>query len=175
MQVTIWLKNELKPTDVFVLENAGNGCQPSACLSAAVTKLDFMAEPDTSYFIVVDGKRRSLLDEVDVICATSGGAFPAAYFALHREEFFKSFEKRFLKRNVQSELYGELIEPDESGPFLAQAFKVVVDKHVGKIVYMRCARGKISAESIPVLRAGQRCSGTAPARVRQRCRGHNST
>ena len=46
----------------------------------------------------------------------------------------------------ETEEYGELVEPDESGPFLGQAFKVVVDKHVGKIVFMRCFRGKLNAE-----------------------------
>ena len=46
----------------------------------------------------------------------------------------------------ESESFGELVEPDAAGPFLAQAFKVVIDKHVGKIVFMRCLRGKLSAD-----------------------------
>jgi elongation factor G len=45
-----------------------------------------------------------------------------------------------------SDSYGELVQPEESGPFLAQAFKVVVDKHVGKIVYMRAFRGTLKAD-----------------------------
>ncbi|MEE2887294.1 MAG: elongation factor G [Planctomycetota bacterium] len=44
-----------------------------------------------------------------------------------------------------SDSFGELVSPDESGNFLAQAFKVVVDKHVGKIVYMRAFRGTLKA------------------------------
>ena len=35
--------------------------------------------------IVWEGERRSLLDEVDVISAVSGGSFTAAYYALKRE------------------------------------------------------------------------------------------
>ena len=46
-----------------------------------------------------------------------------------------------------TEVYSELISPEEGEPFLAQAFKVVIDKHVGKIVYLRCFRGKLAADA----------------------------
>ena len=45
-----------------------------------------------------------------------------------------------------AEEYGELVEPDASGPFLAQVFKVVIDKHVGRVVYLRCFRGTLKAD-----------------------------
>jgi elongation factor G len=41
-----------------------------------------------------------------------------------------------------SDSFGELVQPDEDASFLAQAFKIVVDKHVGRIAYMRCFRGR---------------------------------
>ena len=44
--------------------------------------------------------------------------------------------------------YGELVEPDPDGPFLAQTFKVVIDKHVGKIAWLRCFRGKHADDGI---------------------------
>jgi NTE family protein len=36
-----------------------------------------------------DGERHSLLDEIDLISAVSGGAFTAAYYALHRARDFR--------------------------------------------------------------------------------------
>ncbi len=54
---------------------------------------------------------RSLLDEVDVISSVSGGSFTAAYYALHGEEAFLDFERRFLTRDVQSDLFWALASP----------------------------------------------------------------
>jgi NTE family protein len=54
--------------------------------------------------IVIDGKRRRLLDEVDGISSVSGGSFTAAYYGLFGDRIFDEFEAKFLKRNVQSEL-----------------------------------------------------------------------
>ena len=42
--------------------------------------------------------------------------------------------------------YGLLVEPDESGPFAAKVFKVVVDPYVGRMSYLRCNRGTLKAD-----------------------------
>lgn len=54
---------------------------------------------------------RSVLAEVDLISANSGGAFLGAYYAIHRESMFRAgadgqtpFERDFLKRRLTAEL-----------------------------------------------------------------------
>jgi len=54
--------------------------------------------------IVIDGKKRRLLDEVDGISGVSGGSFTAAYFGLFGDRIFEDFESRFLKKNIQGGL-----------------------------------------------------------------------
>ncbi len=47
---------------------------------------------------------KRLLDEVDVISSVSGGSFTAAYYGLFGDDIFRSYESRFLRTPVQSEL-----------------------------------------------------------------------
>jgi NTE family protein len=54
--------------------------------------------------IVLGGRKRRLLDEVDTISSVSGGSFTAGYYGLFGERIFQDFESRFLKKNVQGEL-----------------------------------------------------------------------
>ena len=51
-----------------------------------------------------DRRERRLLDEIDLITATSGGSILAAYYALYGEQTFSTFEKEFLLANLQDEL-----------------------------------------------------------------------
>lgn len=61
--------------------------------------------------IVWEGKKKRLLDEVDVISSVSGGSFTAAYYALYGDRIFKDFDTRFLKKNVQGDLQNRLYSP----------------------------------------------------------------
>ena len=61
--------------------------------------------------IVVDGQRRRLVDEVDLITGVSGGSFTALAYALHGERLFSEYEKRFLKRDVQGALVRRALNP----------------------------------------------------------------
>jgi NTE family protein len=54
--------------------------------------------------IIINGKKRRLLDEVDAISSVSGGSFTAAYYGLFGEGIFEDFESRFLKKNIQGAL-----------------------------------------------------------------------
>src|SRR5215510_12063454 len=45
--------------------------------------------------ITWQGRKKRLLDELDVIFALSGGSFPAAYYALYGDRLFQDFEPRF--------------------------------------------------------------------------------
>ncbi|MEW6586368.1 MAG: patatin-like phospholipase family protein, partial [Nitrospirota bacterium] len=51
--------------------------------------------------VTLDGKKRRLLDEIDVISAVSGGSFTAGYYGLFGARIFDDFEARFLKKNIQ--------------------------------------------------------------------------
>lgn len=54
--------------------------------------------------VVIEGRKRRLLDEVDGISSVSGGSFTAGYYGLFGERIFEDFETRFLKRNVEGAL-----------------------------------------------------------------------
>ncbi|WP_170142069.1 patatin-like phospholipase family protein [Thioalbus denitrificans] len=58
-----------------------------------------------------EGRRRRLLDEVDLISSVSGGSFTAAYYGLYGERIFTDFEPAFLKRDVQGSLTRRLLNP----------------------------------------------------------------
>jgi len=51
--------------------------------------------------IVLDGRKRRLLDEVDGISSVSGGSFTAGYYGLFGDRVFEDFENKFLKKNIQ--------------------------------------------------------------------------
>jgi NTE family protein len=61
--------------------------------------------------VMVNGVKRRLLDEVDVISAVSGGTLPAAYYALRGEKTFEEFEERVLSRNLERELALRIFTP----------------------------------------------------------------
>lgn len=54
---------------------------------------------------------RTLLDEVDVISAASGGSFTAMYFALYGKKGLSSFEQDFLRKDIQGALKRSLKSP----------------------------------------------------------------
>ncbi|MEH6457669.1 MAG: patatin-like phospholipase family protein [Cocleimonas sp.] len=54
--------------------------------------------------ITINGKQRRLLDEIDLISSVSGGSFTSAYFGLYGDRIFQDFERKFLKRRVQTQL-----------------------------------------------------------------------
>ncbi len=54
--------------------------------------------------IVLDGRKRRLLDEVDGISSVSGGSFTAGYYGLFGNRIFEDFESKFLKKNIQRSL-----------------------------------------------------------------------
>jgi NTE family protein len=61
--------------------------------------------------VVIDGKRRRLLDEVDGISGVSGGSFTAGYYGLFGDRIFEDFEGKFLKKNIQGKLLLGVLNP----------------------------------------------------------------
>jgi NTE family protein len=54
--------------------------------------------------VVIDGKKRRLLDEIDGISSVSGGSFTAGYYGLFGDRIFEDFESKFLKKSIQGAL-----------------------------------------------------------------------
>ena len=69
--------------------------------------------------VTPDGELHSLLDEVDIISAVSGGAFTAAYYAMFGKEAFDSYAPRFLNHDTEKDLWNKILKPS-SWPRLAK-------------------------------------------------------
>jgi NTE family protein len=89
---------------VVILAFSGGGYRAAALAHAVMSLL-----ADTS--IQWEGRRSSLLQEVDVISAVSGGSLAAAYFALHPDTFLEEFPARVLGIDLQSLLIKRMMSP----------------------------------------------------------------
>lgn len=96
---------------LFALSFSGGGTR-AAALSYGVLEELHQTE------IMVDGKPRRLIDEVDIITGVSGGSFTGLAYALYGERLFTEYEERFLKRNVQGDLAKIFFNPFKWGKFI---------------------------------------------------------
>ncbi len=92
------------PQTLFVLSFSGGGTRAAAFSYGVLEELRRTE-------IVVEGKRRRLIDEVDLMTGVSGGSFTALAYALYGERLFSEYEQRFLKRDVQGALLGRSVNP----------------------------------------------------------------
>ena len=92
------------PQTFFVLSFSGGGTRAAAFSYGVLEELRRTE-------IVVDGRRRRLIDEVDLITGVSGGSFTALSYALYGERLFSEYEERFLKRDVEGTLLARLLNP----------------------------------------------------------------
>ncbi|MGM0693404.1 MAG: patatin-like phospholipase family protein [Pseudomonadota bacterium] len=89
---------------LVALSFSGGGTRAAAL---AYGTLERLARTEIAW----EGRRKRLLDEVDIISSVSGGSYTAAYYALYRDRLFEDFEVEFLKRNVQGEITRKLLTP----------------------------------------------------------------
>jgi NTE family protein len=82
---------------LFVAAFSGGGTRASTLAFGALRELAHQQ-------IVWEGKKKRLLDELDLIHALSGGTFTGGYYALYRDQIFHDFEGRFLRKDWESEL-----------------------------------------------------------------------
>ena len=75
---------------LFVAAFSGGGTRASTLAFGALREL-------ANQQIVWEGKKKRLLDELDLIHALSGGTFTGGYYALFRDQIFHDFEHRFLR------------------------------------------------------------------------------
>ncbi|MFK8015629.1 MAG: patatin-like phospholipase family protein [Gammaproteobacteria bacterium] len=92
-------------TDLVLILTFSGGGTRAAALSYGVLE----ALRDT--VLEFDGRKRRLLDEIDIISSVSGGSVTAAYYGLHGEKIFDDFEPRFLRRNAQGALTRRFLAP----------------------------------------------------------------
>jgi len=86
------------------LSFSGGGTRAAALAYGVMQKLEKTK-------IVRNGRRVSLLDEVDCISSVSGGSFTAAYYGLFGKERLGEFPERFLLRDIQGELIARALNP----------------------------------------------------------------
>ncbi len=91
--------SQIKPPEtsdsVFLLLTFSGGGTRAAALAYGV--LEELRKTE----ILIEGRKRRLLDEVDLISSVSGGSFTAGYYGLFGDRIFEDFENKFLKKNIQ--------------------------------------------------------------------------
>jgi NTE family protein len=104
--------------------------------------------------ILINGKKRRLLDEVDAISAVSGGSFTAGYYGLYGDRIFEDFEDKFLKKNIQGALASRvLLNPYNWVRLLSPTFKRsdIAAEYYDKYVFDRGTFGDIAARKGPMI------------------------
>ncbi len=96
---------DMRAGDIELMLAFSGGGTRAAAFSYGVLK----ALRDTG--VVIGGRSRRLLDEVDYISSVSGGSFTAAYYGLYGDKIFDDFETVFLKLNVQGKLVRGVLSP----------------------------------------------------------------
>jgi NTE family protein len=89
---------------LFVLSFSGGGTRAAAFSYGVLEELRRTE-------IVIDGRRRRMIDEVDVVTGVSGGSFTALAYALYGDRLFGEYEQRFLKRDVEGTLLARSLNP----------------------------------------------------------------
>ncbi|MFI5393692.1 MAG: patatin-like phospholipase family protein [Myxococcota bacterium] len=103
-QLLIPKRQNNDPHTLFILAFSGGGTRAAAFSYGVLEELRRTE-------IVIEGQRRRLIDEVDLITGVSGGSFTALAYALYGERLFVEYEARFLKRNVQGALLWRTLNP----------------------------------------------------------------
>ena len=94
-----------KNKGLLILSFSGGGTRAAALSYGVLKQLR-----DTEYQDEAGATNR-LLDDVDIISSVSGGSFTAAYYGLFGDQIFNEFETIFLRKNVQSDLIGRVLNP----------------------------------------------------------------
>ncbi len=81
--------------DMFVVLMISGGGTRAAALGYGV--LEQLGKQN----VWIDGRETPLIDNIDLVYGVSGGSVLAAYFSLYGNDTIPSFERRFLKQNLQ--------------------------------------------------------------------------
>lgn len=89
---------------LVIVSFSGGGKRSAAFAYGALTALRDMR-------FTFSGQERSLLHEIDLMAGVSGGSFPAAYYALHRDAIFENFHRDFLDVDFEGLIAGVYLLP----------------------------------------------------------------
>ena len=94
-----------KSSDIsLILTFSGGGTRAAALAYGVMQELR-----DTQ--VMVEGVNTRLLDEVDTISSVSGGSFTSAYYGLHGDGMFDTFEDVFLRKDIEGKLVKQVLNP----------------------------------------------------------------
>jgi NTE family protein len=96
--------NEQSPEILLAIAMSGGGKRSAAFSYGILQGL-------RDFPITVGGQETNLLEQVDIISSVSGGSFTAAYYGLHRDEIFETYEDAFLRQNTQGRIVGLYLLP----------------------------------------------------------------
>lgn len=88
----------------LVLSFSGGGTRAAALAYGVMLELR-----DTQ--VTIDGVTTSMLEQVDSISSVSGGSFTAAYYGLHGDGIFETFEDVFLRYDIEKQLVRQVLNP----------------------------------------------------------------
>lgn len=104
-RMSSWQAERGDPEFALVVAMSGGGTRAAAFSYGVLEELRRTAVPASSK------SSGRLLDNVNLVTGISGGSFTALAYALHGERLFDEYEQRFLKRNVQGDLLGLVLNP----------------------------------------------------------------
>jgi NTE family protein len=99
-----WATSQQADDIIFLLAFSGGGTRAAAMAFGVLQELR-----DTP--IVLNGQQQRLLDKVTHISSVSGGSFTAAYYGLHGDRIFDTFESEFLRKDIEGDLTKSLFRP----------------------------------------------------------------
>lgn len=102
--VKTWATSKQAEDFIFILAFSGGGTRAAAMAYGVLQELR-----DTP--IVTEGQQERLLDKVTHISSVSGGSFTAAYYGLHGDKTFDTFESEFLRKDIEGHLTTSLFRP----------------------------------------------------------------
>lgn len=131
---------------LLYLTFSGGGTRAAALAYGVLEELD---RTD----VIIGGRRRRLLDEVDVISAVSGGSFTAAYYGVFGDRVFSDFERRFLKRNIDKALSLQLASPTNWARLVSAEFSRsdMVARYYDKHIFDGSTLGDIAERGGPAI------------------------
>lgn len=95
--------------------------------------------------VEIDGERRRLFDEIDVVTSVSGGSFASAYLGLHGEGIFDGFEDAVLYRDLEQALIWRLVNPFNWGRLNDRSH--LVSQYYDKAIFHGATIGDFRADA----------------------------
>ena len=93
---------------LLILAFSGGGTRAASLSYGILEALDLVEVPAPP---AKQGRRHTLLDEVDLVSGVSGGSITASYFGLHGRDIFNNYKTEFLYEDFQGAMLRGLANP----------------------------------------------------------------